>query len=380
MVMNNEANLLRDYGHDIRVYERTNAEILKCSTFGKIRYFKNMTWSEEGYLAIAKEIDDFKPELMHVHNYKFLLSPSIFKAAKDRGVATCLTLHNYRLACPAGMFLRNGRVCEDCLKGSQWRMLLLNCASLNPIKNFAQFYLYLGTKRRQYLSHWVDAYIALSEFGKVRFISSGVPQERVFVKTNFLFDPSQPSEVASGSDEALFVGRLSKEKGVSRLIDAWRDINFPLKIIGDGPLINSLKRQANTNVNFVGKLPHAEVLKQINCSSFLVFPSIWYEGCPMTLIEAMAIGKPIVASNLGPRSEMIKDGYNGFLYEINDKFGMQGSINRLIKCKKLREIMGRNSRKEYLAKFAPDSNYNRLLEVYSYAKENNSKNVKRNGR
>lgn len=367
MVMRAEAELLRSHGHEVHVYERSNAEIEQRGAVGKLRVFFGIGWSQEGYLAVAEEIRRFRPDIMHVHNYKYLLSPSIFGAAKDLGVPAVLTLHNYRLACPAGQFLRNGHVCEDCLSGFPYRMLWHRCVSGNPVKNFCQFYLYWSTRRRKLLAPWVDAYIALSDFGKSRFVAAGLPQERVFVKPNFIDDPCTASTEGHNSNAAIFVGRLSGEKGVDTLVDAWRDIDYPLKIIGDGSLLTSSRQIASAQIQFKGALSHEDALKQIEKSSFLVFPSVCYEGCPMTLLEAMALGKPVLATDLGPRREMVRNGYNGFLYPPNDAYALREKALELIENRELRESMGRNAREFYLAHYTPETNYSSLMNIYETA-------------
>lgn len=367
MVMHAEAELLRSHGHDVEVYERCNSEIEERGVIGKFQAFSNIGWSREGYDAVSREIKRFKPKLMHVHNYKYLLSPSIFGAASDLGVTAVLTLHNYRLACPAGQFLRNGRICEDCLDGSPYRMIWRRCASSNMIKNLAQFYLYWSTRKRELLVPWVDAYIALTGFGKSKFVAAGLPQERVHVKPNFIDDPIHSVTSHEEPCGAIFVGRLSREKGVDVLVDAWREIDYPLKIIGDGPLMASLRRKAAPAISFEGALPHEEVLEHVAKSSFFVFPSVWYEGFGLTLLEAMALGKPLLATDLGFRREMVREGFNGFLYSPYDTRALQEKAHRLINDRDLCETMGRHARESYLTHYTSERNYQILMDIYKFA-------------
>jgi len=367
-VMNAEAQLLAEHGHEVMKFERTNAEIYETGTLTKkISAFCNLRWSQKSYQEIKKVIRSFRPDIMHVHNYKYVLTPSIFGAAKDLGVSTVLTLHNYRLACPGGQFLRNGSVCEDCLDGFPYRMLWHRCASDNFFKNLAQFYLYWGTRQRKLLTPWVDAYIALSDFGKSKFAVAGLPREQIFVKPNFIDDPLIVNKQKPSTVGAIFVGRLSKEKGVDILIDAWRDIDYPLKIVGDGPLLAKLREKTTPRISFEGSLPHVDSLQQVSQSGFFMLPSVWYEGCPMTLIEAMALGKPVIASDLGPRQEMVKDGYNGFLYPPHDVNALQRKVMELIENPALRDQMGCNARSTYVENYTPEKNYTRLMDIYRYA-------------
>jgi len=367
LVMQAEVALLRSHGHDVRVYERTNAEIARRGLRGQIQAFRDVPWSEEGYQAVAREIDKFKPEVMHVHNYRFLLSPSIFKAAKERGVATCLTLHNYRLACPAGQFLRDGRVCEDCIQGMPYRMFWRRCSSKDTIKTLAQFYLYWDSRRRHYLAPCVDAYIALTEFGRTRFVAAGLPAGRVHVKPHFMEDPTGDQSPPQERRGALFVGRLSPEKGVDLLLEAWRGIDYPLFIVGDGPLRAKLEKCASANVIFLGPLEHTACLTAMKKSAFLVFPSVWYEGFGLSLMESMACGIPSVAFDLGPRREMVIDGHNGFLCPAEDVGAFRERICALIGDQELRETMGANARAFYLAHYTAKANYPQLVNIYKAA-------------
>lgn len=366
-VMYAEATLLRDHGHDVCLYERCNGEIHKRSTVRKVKAFIQVGWSDEGYSAIADAIRSFKPDIMHVHNYKYLLSPSIFSAAKDLGVATVLTLHNYRLACPAGQFLRNGRVCERCLDGFPYRMLWHRCSFANPLANLCQFYLYWTTKRRELLMHWVDAYIALSVFAKEKFLAAGLPEDRLFVKPHFTACGASPVRRDDRAVGAIFVGRLSPEKGVDSLIKAWHRLDIPLRIVGDGPLSAVLRERAGPHVEFAGLLPHEDVLKQISRASFLVFPSIWYETFGLTLLEAMASGRPVLASDLGGRREIVREGETGLLFEAGNPEDLRRKALWLIEHPAECERMGQRAREVCRDMYTPEVNYRQLMGIYEAA-------------
>jgi glycosyltransferase involved in cell wall biosynthesis len=372
-----EVELLRSHGHIVSKYAATNAEIEELSLAGKCQSLWQVGWSRTGYERIGATIDAFRPDLMHVHNYWFRLTPSIFAAAKERGVATALTLHNYRLACPATTFLRNGRPCELCMDGRAWRIVIHRCYPGGSwLKSLLAYRLYKETRRRQFLSSLVDAYIALTEFGRQKVLAGGLPPEKLYVKPNFMFDPLNGGTPTPPREGAIYVGRLSPEKGVLGLLEAWRDINYPLTIVGDGPQMTEARKAAGSQVKFVGSRSHDEVLRLIEQSAFLVFPSEWYEGFPLALLEGMAVGRAAVASDLGPRREMVIDGQTGLLYRSRDIQDLTSKVRRLISDRNVCASMGAEAREVYLAKYTPATNYRMLMRIYEEAVDRNSRNAR----
>lgn len=366
-VVKAEAELLRAHGHDVFVKEVTNAEFETYTPLKKLQAFRDVAWMKSGADLVGRVLDQFRPDIMHVHNYWFLLSPSIFAEAKKRKVATALTLHNYRLVCPGNQLLRNGKVCEDCLTGNPWRVLWHRCyPGKSFLKSALSLRLYLGTRSRSFLSPWVDAYIALTEFGKRKFVEIGIPETKIYVKPNFMNDPCIEPEVNSQPGEyALFVGRISPEKGLPDLMKAWKRIDFPLRIVGDGPQMKAIRRMAPASVVFTGAVTHPEVLEQLSKSSFLVFPSNWYEGFGLTILEAMALGKAVVASDLGPRREIVRDGVTGLLYRSGDVGDLREKIRRLIDDQSLAKSLGERGRAVFLRNYGAEVNYEALFRIYN---------------
>ena len=369
-----ETELLRSHGHIVSKYAATNAEIEELTLAGKCQSLLQVGWSEMGYERIRAAIDVFRPDLMHVHNYWFRLTPSIFAAAKERGVATVLTLHNYRLACPAATFLRKGKPCELCLDGKGSRILHNRCYPDGSwLKSLLAYRLYNETRKRQFLVPLVDAYIALTEFGRRKAMAGGLPTEKLHVKPNFMFDPLNGGPVTTPEEGAIYVGRLSPEKGVMGLLRAWREIDYPLTIVGDGPQMAGARRAGGSHVTFFGNRFHEDVLRLIEKSAFLVFPSEWYEGFPLTLLESMAIGRAVVATDLGARREMVRDGQTGLLYRSGDVRDLESKVRRLISDRSLCSAMGAAARQEYLAKYTPETNYQVLIRIYEEAVDRNSR-------
>ncbi len=369
MVMKAEVELLRANGHCVETYERTNAELAQAPLLRRARLLvKGPSWSRSAYAAVGEVLDRFRPDLMHVHNYWLVLTPAVFAAAKDRGVATVLTLHNYRLACPGGQFLRDGKPCELCLGGSGVRVLLHRCyPGGSGVKSLLSWRLYRHTRRRSFHGRVIDAYVALSDFARKKFAAAGLPADRVFVKPNFMADPGVEPSAVGGGTGAVAVGRLSREKGFACLVQAWRDVDYPLTVIGDGPELSRLRSIAPPSVRFAGELPHREVLRHVRNAALFVFPSEWYEGFPLSLMEAMALGRAVVASDLGPRSEMISDGATGLLFKAGDSDDLRAKIQALIADDERRRQLGRGAREFYLQNWVPERNYEMLMDIYDRA-------------
>jgi len=388
-VFEQETTLLKINGCDVMTYERSNAEIAKWSALKKATFPFRLSGANEVYREVVDLIKENRPQILHVHNYKYVLTPSIFKAAKDCGVKTVLTLHNYRLVCPGGQLRRGDEICEECLRRRPTRIFWRKGCASKTTTRIAQGLLYFCTKDAVLRN--VDIFVALTEFSKRKFVEGGLPSERIKVKPNFIFDPFQKNERgdfearsaeenasnATENDEkttvdgkrsgAIFVGRLASEKGGRFLTEAWRGVDFPLTVVGDGPEGEAMRRNAPSNVRFVGEKSREETLKLMQSAEFLVFPSVWYEGFPMTILEAAASRTPTLASRLGGRGEMIVDGETGLLFESKNIDDFRDAARRLIADRKFCRRLGENARRRYELLYSPQKNFETLMEIYRAA-------------
>jgi len=366
--MSAESDLLTQHGHDVLRFERTNAQRMGKGLFNLIDNARHMYWSPQAYEEIGAVMDAFHPEVLHVHNYQFSLTPAVFMAAKRRGIATVMTLHNYRLLCPSGQFLRNGKICESCLDGGwAWRPILSRCyPGGSLVKTIAAVHQHRLTKKDQRLADRIDAYIALTQFAAEKHVDAGIPANQMHIKSNFMEDPfvgRDPSPIGHG---AVYVGRLSPEKGVDVLLRAWEEIDYPLTVIGDGPEMGKLRAMAPKQVIFLGQLDSHGVLERIKKASFVVLPSLCYEGFPLSLVEAMSCGRAMIATELGGRAEIVSAEV-GLMCDAGSAASLAGAVRKLVADPARCAQMGKNARRLFLERYTAERNYEQLLEIYDAA-------------
>jgi glycosyltransferase involved in cell wall biosynthesis len=362
-----EAALLEDYGHEVVCHTVHNDAV---ATMTQMQVAARTIWSRESYRDVRRQIRRTRPHVMHCTNTFPLLSPSIYYAAQAEGVPVVQSLRNYRLLCPGAYFLREGKVCEDCLGRSfAWPGVKHGCyrdshAASAVVAAMASVHRLLGTWSRA-----VDLFFTPSRFARQKFLEAGLPADKVAVKPNFI-DPDPGAGDGTG-DFALFVGRLSPEKGIETLLSAWERIGstLPLKIAGDGPLDDRVRQASNDNtaIEHLGALPHREILDLMGRARSVIVPSIWYETFGRTIIESFAKGTPVVASRLGCMEELIEDGVTGRLFAPGDATDLAAAVLRLLDDGASSDDMRTACRDAYLADYTAASNYRMLLDLYEQA-------------
>lgn len=375
-VAQSEFNLLKDFGHNVQFYERSNRETKNILLLEKLRFLFGVGWSHRSYTDMRNVLKEFRPDIVHFHNIFFVLTPSVYWACKDEGIPVVQSLHNFRLICPNGLFLRNNRICEECAKKkSFWKSIFHGCYKKSRLVTaILAGMLYHHWTKKTWIN-MVDSYIMATNFGRQKYIKFGIPDDKIMLKPNIIY----PNLFGKKQDEgyALYAGRLSKEKGVEVLLKAWKHIQgFPLKIMGDGPLSDDLKRYADNekigNVEFLGFVSSKEYLGYMQGASFLVIPSICYENFPCVVSEALACGIPILASDLGGVSEIIRNRETGILFKAGDSDDLAEKIKLVIHSKNNLRKMRENVLKEYEEKYTPDGNHKVLMAVYDKAIKNHA--------
>jgi glycosyltransferase involved in cell wall biosynthesis len=362
-----EKNMFISGGHAVIEYRRDSNELLGVGILQQIRVGLEASWSPRSYGEVSRLIQKERPDLAIVYNFVPLISPSVVYACKREGVPVLLNTQNYRLICAAGTLSRDGRPCEECLDFGAGRAIRYGCYRKSPLASAA---LAAMQKLHRAAHTWtgaVDGLMAPTEFLRQKLISGGLRAEKIHLKPNFLHP--DPGVSIGRRDFALFAGRLSQEKGLRTLLQAWQliDRRIPLRIVGDGPLRRELESFAESaglnNVRFLGLQSHEQVLELLKQARLAVFPTQCYEGFPLGLVEAFACATPLIASRLGAVRELIEDGRTGFLFPTGSPEHLAERVATLWnRIEELRAV-GNRTRAEYLGKYTLEQNLLRFHEI-----------------
>jgi len=378
LVFGAEKSLLEKHGHSVLEFLRYSDDILGKGKMGNLVGAFSTPWNPFSFKGIRRKVLCEESELVHVHNTFPLISPSIFLAVGLRA-AKVLTLHNYRLFCPAAIPLRDGQACTECLeKRNVLPSLWFGCYRESRL---ATLPLAFSTALHRFLGTWekhVDAFVALTEFQKDLICRAGLPEKLVFVKPNFF--PGDPSVVPweKRKGNVVFVGRLTGEKGIRALVQSWLKwgVAAPdLLVVGEGSLRGEMKKivkdAGDVNVHFTGQLESSQGREKIANAKLLVLPSEWFEGFPMVVQEAFAFGTPVAASNIGALPSIVKQGVNGLLFKPGDPESLLKEVRAAWESPGLLQKLGEGARRSFEDLYTEEANYKILMEIYGQAIERN---------
>jgi len=391
-VFRTEYDLLRGSGHTVLQYTVHNDA---CDDMTKLELARSTVWNTQAAGEIRDLVASRQIDIVHFHNTFPLISPAAYSAAREEGAAVVQTLHNFRLLCPNGLFFRDGKPCEECLgKTPPWPAVAHGCYREDR-KATAVIAAALTIHRMRRTWHDdIDALIATTNFAREKFVQSGHPAHKITVKPNFLHP--DPGVGPGDGDYALFVGRLSHEKGLKTLLDAWTHYGIPLKlkIIGDGPLADQLKasmalancewlgdspvqkhgipaesKNPSRRIQWLGRRPLEEVYHHIGAAKMLIFPSECYETFGRVAIEAFAKGTPVVASNHGAPADVVAHDRTGLLFTPGDAEDLALKVQTLLASPATLARMRGVCRAEFDAKYTGRRAYEQLMAIYQRALE-----------
>ncbi|MGA2990426.1 MAG: glycosyltransferase [Candidatus Korobacteraceae bacterium] len=375
-VVEEERRLLTENGHLVDQFLASNADAPSGSAVGRIAIGVSGVWNQAAWARLRQAILNFRPDIIHVHNTFAGLSPSVYWSAASLGVPVVQTIHNYRLTCANSELLRNGIPCEECVGRLPWRALWHGCryggsrGAALTIAATQAVHMALGTYRRKGM-----VYIALSNWEQTILIRAGLPADRVHVKPNFLFAPAvNDNSPARRERKIIFAGNLSVAKGVDLLLDAWSRIphhNHRLVLAGPDLSGQDLGARAAScpDTEWLGRIERDHLMKEIATSKWLVLPSRWYEPCALVLIEAKAVGTPLIGPSHGCAPDIVRHGTDGLLFAPSDEHSLSQTITRAIQMPFADwEALSTAARSDYVARYTPEANYQALMRIYDFAR------------
>lgn len=372
-VVSNEMQLLQEHGHEVLLYSRNNSELKTFSKIQKLFLPITTVFNPRTYKEVKQIIRKNKIDIIHVHNTLNLVSPSVYYAAKSCKVPVVQTIHNFRLVCPAATFYREGHICEECVEKGLSCAVKYKCYRGSRVQTLAcvistKIHRILGTYRRL-------NYICLTEFNKEKLLGINVAEKkeiinakRVFVKPNMTFETVKESE-SQVENYYLFVGRVEKIKGLEILIKAFEGLSSEkLLIAGKGTEFeeykNFVEQQNIKNVEFLGFQSKEQLQPLMQKAKAMIVPSQWYEGFPMTIVEAFSLGTPVIGSDIGNVGSLIVENVNGWKFSHDSVEDLQKKIM----------VCSQTPREELQVicdeKLLPEGNYQTLMKIYDHAIQN----------
>jgi glycosyltransferase involved in cell wall biosynthesis len=367
LVVDQETALLRAAGHEVVAYERASDDIARSSRLQQALLPARVIWSREDRRELATLLERVRPDLVHVHNTFPLISPSVLEACRSQGVPVVATVHNFRLMCANAQLLRDGRPCELCVGHVPWPAVVHGCYRDSAL---ATIPVAVGIQVHRSRRTWTDGvsrFIAVTEFVKRRLMAGGLPGARIRVKPNFVLRPLKPR--GGAGNYLLFLGRLSPEKGVDVLLDAWSSELGTLLIVGDGPSRRELQARAarhGASVRFLGAQPHKRCMELVAGARALVVASRSYETFGLVVVEAFAHGVPAIVPSLGVFPDLVQDGRTGLHFAPGQPSDLRNKLLEL--AEPARSVrMGQEARRLYEAVYTPERNLTALVGIYREA-------------
>jgi len=364
-----ETALLEERGHQVLRFSVRNDGMGEGAGLGLAR---DTVWNRRLYRDLRALVRAERPAVAHFHNTFPLISPAAYWAVKAEGVPVLQTLQNYRLVCPNAMCFRDGRLCRECVgRRIPWPAVLHACYRESRAASAVVAAMLAGHRALGTYQSKVDVYVAPSQFVRERCIEGGLPAARIQVKPNFAHP--DPGLGSGDGDYALFAGRLSPEKGVETLLAAWELLKAPLalKVLGEGPLAGRVAALAGRDrcVEGLGWRPHAEMIACLRRARLLIVPSVWHEPFPIAVVEAFAVGLPVIASGLESLSSMVDHGRTGLRFRPGDPEDLAAKIEWTLARPVELARMRIEARAEFEARYTGEKNYQRLMEIYETARQ-----------
>jgi glycosyltransferase involved in cell wall biosynthesis len=370
----NLEQLLKQYGHEVAVFsmqfpENIASEYSKYFPSEAVFSFSNKKGIIESLIRpfgtrdvkqkFKALLNDFKPDVVHLNNVHTYLSPVMASIAHRKGIKVVWTLHDYKLLCPRYDSMRDGLPCELCYSDKK-NVLKYSCMKNSKIASLLGYFeaLYWNKATLEKIS---DVFICPSEFLKVKMLQGGFTKKKLQTLCNFIDTEKTKSETYNKEEYYCYIGRLSLEKGVKTLINAAKQLPFKLKIIGNGPLVEELQLQSvGANIEFIGYKEWPEIKQLVGQARFAVIPSEWYENNPLSILESLSLGTPVLGTNIGGIPELIEEGRTGLLFESSNTIDLKEKIEKMFNTQFDYPTIAQKAHD----RFSAEEYYKKLMEVY----------------
>ncbi len=372
-VVAQDSTLLTKHGHKVYLYERHNDELKSRGKFGKLLLPFETIYSVKTVKEVRRMIRENHIDIVHVHNTLPLISLSVYYAAKKEGCKLVQTLHNFRFVCPGAILFRDEKICEDCLSNGLSCSIKHSCYRHSKVQTALVAFMTAFHRKKKTFSK-PDAYIALTEFQKSRMIPH-LPEDKIQVKPNYLEKPvliedaKVLEQIQSFGDYYLYVGRIEKVKGIFVMLDAFRKMSdWKLVILGSGPENDEvhayIKKYDCKNITFLGFTPHDKALLYLAHAKAMILPTLWYEGFPMSIVESMALGTPIIASDSANIASILEHEKHGYLFKTGNSDSLCDGVKWLETDANRISTIQKYCRDTYEKLYTPEVSYKKMMQIY----------------
>jgi glycosyltransferase involved in cell wall biosynthesis len=382
--------LLKEKGHEVAVFSMQHPSNLDSEYSG---YFPTQVdfnrrnlrslisllvrpfGSREVRRKFTRLLDDFKPDIIHLNNIHSQLSPVIAMIGHKHKIPVVWTLHDYKLVCPAYLMLSDNKPCEACLE-NKWSVVRKKCIKNSLMASLVAYFEAIFWNYRK-LNRITSKFISPSNFLKEKMAGGGLDSAKIEVAHNFINTSEALVHSKGEGSYYCYIGRLSPEKGIETLLEAAAGLpQYQLKVVGTGPLEEGLiTKYRNSHIQFVGYKTGAELQKLLAESRFMVIPSNWYENNPLTILESLCAGIPVIGSDIGGIPELIKPGFNGLLFEVGNVRDLQVKISHL--WQNSENYKNSVIATDAINRFKPQSYYSQIIGIYDTLVNNQHKQSKK---
>ena len=370
----NLETLLREHGHEVAIFSMQHPQnrpspymkfFPKEVDFTRIRmrnffdYITRPLGSKDVKDKFSRLVDEFHPDVIHFNNIHSQLSPAIAELAYKKGIKIVWTVHDHKMICPRYDCMRNGKPCNLCYS-AKMPVVLHNCMKNNLGASILAYWEAVKWSREK-LEKYTDTFICPSEFMKSQLLAGNFQEKKLKVLHNFVSISNDDSPNCKRENQYCYVGRISVEKGIETLLQAAEQLPYPLKVAGKGPLLDELQtRYASDKIEFLGYLNQEKVKSLIEQARFSVIPSECYENNPLSGVESLYLGTPVLGANIGGIPELIEESQNGLLFESGNKDELKNKIETMIHADFDYTAIAQKAQQEY----SSENYYTSLMNIY----------------